>query len=266
MQIRYVVSTMVFWWRETYLSFEQECEYLKSLGFGVELWPTRKGDNDCRYVRRNWSRLKEATKGMLVSMNSRNDGPTIVEWGEQIECAEMLGACIVADLRSLCISQDLGIADWGFAGDVVKKAADRGVTICLETGSLPAMLQVGDKFESIRYCLDTGYAYLDRNNTFCDYVDKLADRTTHLHLTDNYGTIDDHEPPGVRGGMERENWDYLLNGLGKYNNDIIGSLEMFPCMPGTMIRQGSKFLFDVIGWPNQPQPEEGHHEKHYRPL
>ncbi len=266
MQIRYVVSTMVFWWRETYLSFEQECEYLKSLGFGVELWPTRKGDNDCRYVRRNWSRLKEATKGMLVSMNSRNDGPTISEWAEQIECAEMLGACIVADLRSLCISQDLGIADWGFAGDVVKTAADRGVTICLETGSLPAMLQVGDKFDSIRYCLDTGYVYLDRNNTFCDYVDKLATRTTHLHLTDNYGTIDDHEPPGVRGGMARENWDYLLKALAKNENEVIGSLEMFPCMPGTMIRQGSKFLFDVMGWPNQPQPEEGHHEKHYRPL
>ncbi len=257
---------MVFWWRETYLSFEQECEYLKSLGFGIELWPTRKGDNDCRYIRRNWSRLKEATRDMIVSMNSRNDGPTLAEWAEQIECAEMLGACIVADLRSLCISQDLGIADWGFASEVVKTAQDRGVGICLETGSLPALLQVGEKFDSIRYCLDTGYAHLDSNHTFGEYIDRLAERTTHLHLADNYGTIDDHEPPGVRGGMAKENWDYLLEGLGKYDNDIIGSLEMFPCMPGTMIRQGSKFLFDVMGWPSRPLPEEDHHEKHYRPL
>jgi sugar phosphate isomerase/epimerase len=266
MRIRYAVSTMVFWWRETYLSFEQECEYLKSLGFGIELWPTRKDDNDCRYTHRNWTRLSEATKGMLVSMNSRNDGPTITEWIEQIECAKMLGAHIVADLRSLCISQDLGLADWAFAAEVVKVAADQGVTICLETGSLPALLQVGEKFDSIRYCLDTGYAYLDHKNGFTEYVDRLAERTTHLHLTDNYGTLDDHEPPGVRGGMARDNWDYLLNGLAKYDNDVIGSLEMFPCMPSTMIRQSSKFLFNVMHWPDQPQPEDNHHEKHYRPL
>ena len=266
MRIRYVVSTMVFWWRETYLSLEQECEYLKSLGFGVELWPTRKGDNDCRYARRNWVRLKAATEGMLVSLNSRNDGPTLREWAEQIECAQMLDACIVADLRSLCISQDLGIADWGFADEVVKTAADHDVTLCVETGSLPALLQVGDRFESIRYCFDTGYAHINRKNSFKEYVDKLARRTTHLHLTDNYGEFDDHEPPGVRGGMARDNWDYLLNELCKYDNDVIGSLEMFPCMPATMVHQGRKFLFDVMGWPNRPQPEPGHHEKHYRPL
>jgi sugar phosphate isomerase/epimerase len=264
--MRYVVSTMVFWWRETYLSFEQECEYLKSLGFGIELWPTRRGDNDCRYVRRNWPRLRQATEGMLISMNSRNDGPTIAEWVEQIQCASMLGACIVADLRSLCISQDLGIADWGFAGDVVKTAAEHNVTICLETGSLSALLQVGDKFDSVRYCLDTGYIYLDCNHSFNEYVDGLAERTSHLHLTDNYGKIDDHEPPGVRGGMDRRNWDYLLNTLNKYDNDVIGSLEMFPCMPGTMIEQSCKFLFEVMDWPNRPRPEPGHHEKHYHPL
>jgi len=266
MRIKYVVSTMVFWWRETYLSLEQECEYLKSLGFGVELWPTRKGDNDCRYVRRNWSRLAEATDGMLVTLNSRNDGPTITEWNEQIECAKMLGASVVADLRSLCISEDLGIADWDFAGEVVKIAADHEVTICLETGSLPALLQVGEKFDSIRYCIDTGYAYLDRNYSFNEYVDRLASRTGHLHLTDNYGTTDDHEPPGVRGGMARRNWDYLLNGLAKYDNDVIGSFEMFPCMPSTMIRQSCKFLFKVMRWPDEPKPEENHLEKHYYPL
>ena len=51
MRISYVVSTMVFWWRENHLSLEQECEFLKSLGFGVELWPNIKGQNECRYER-----------------------------------------------------------------------------------------------------------------------------------------------------------------------------------------------------------------------
>jgi hypothetical protein len=46
MQIRYVVSTMIFWGREHPLSFEQECQYLESLGFGIELWPHIKGHHE----------------------------------------------------------------------------------------------------------------------------------------------------------------------------------------------------------------------------
>jgi len=266
MRIRYVVSTMVFWWREHHVSFEQECEFLKSLGYGVELWPTMRGMNDCRYVRRNWPRLKEATDDMLVVLSSRNDGPTLEEWAEQIECAKMLDAHIVADLYSLCISDELGIADWGFATDVVNIAEENGVQICVETGSLPVLLQVGKKFDSIRYCLDTGYANIDPDVPFKLYVDHLAEKTMHVHLTDNYGEFDDHEPPGVRGGMVRANWNYLLEGLGKYDNDVVGSLEMFPCMPGTMIRQGGRFLFDVLGWPNRPESTPGYDETAYRPM
>jgi len=103
MQIRYVVSTMLFWWRENPISFEQECQFLKSLGFGVELWPTTKGQSECRYERCNWPRLAAATEGMLVSMRSRDDNPTLEQWNEQIECARMLGANIVTDLQSLGI-------------------------------------------------------------------------------------------------------------------------------------------------------------------
>ena len=266
MQIKYVISTMVFWWREHHLSFEQECEYLNSLGFGVELWPTRKGDNECRYIRRNWTRLKEATNGMLVSLNSRNDGPTLKEWQEQIECAKMLNGLIVTNMESLCISGQLGIADWGFATEVVDIAKDLDVMMCIETGSLPVLLQIGEKFDSIRYCLDTGYLHIDQNNTFKEYIDQLGPRTTYVHLTDNYGKIDDHEPPGVRGGMEKEKWEYLLSALEKNDNEVIGSLEMFPSMPGTMIRQGCSFLFDVMKWPNRPQPAPGFDETSYRPF
>jgi hypothetical protein len=71
MQIRYVVSSMLFWWRENNLSLEQECQFLKSQGFGIELWPTIRGQEECRYERRNWPRLAAATDGMLVSMRSR---------------------------------------------------------------------------------------------------------------------------------------------------------------------------------------------------
>ncbi|MBN1126291.1 MAG: sugar phosphate isomerase/epimerase [Sedimentisphaerales bacterium] len=266
MRIRYVVSTMVFWWREHHLSLEQECEYLRNLGYGVELWPTIKGHFECRYDRRNWSRLQQATDNMLVALNSRTDGPTLADWAEQIECAKLLKAPIVVDLKALCVSEELGIADWGFATEVVKLAEQNGVILCVETGNLATVSQLGERFPSIKFCLDTGYAHIDSKNSFRDYIDRLIDRTTYLHLTDNYGRIDDHEPPGVRGGMPRENWDYLLERLSRNGHDVIGSLEMFPCMPGTMIRQAGKFLFDVLGWPQRPEKKPGYDEYAYRPI
>ena len=259
MQIRYVVSTMVFWWRENHLSFEQECQFLKSLGFGVELWPNIKGHSECRYERRNWPRIAAATEDMLVSIRSRNDKPTLEQWNEQIECAGSLGANIVADLQSLGIPDGSEVNGWDFAAEVVKLAEDNKVKLCLETGSLATIKRVGGKFESIWYCLDTGYANLDPVFTFRQYVDDLVPRVAHVHLADNYGQTDDHEPPGLRGGISRENWDYLLEVLGKYDSDVVASFEMCPCMPAVMIRQATEFLFDELHWPAQPpkQPDSG---------
>ena len=104
MQISYIISTMVFWGHEHPLSFEQECQFLRSLGFGIELWPTIKGQRECRYERRNWTRLAAATRDMVVAMRSRSDRPTLEQWNEQIECAKLLNASIVTDLQNLGIS------------------------------------------------------------------------------------------------------------------------------------------------------------------
>jgi sugar phosphate isomerase/epimerase len=131
-------------------------------------------------------------------------------------------------------------------------AQDNNVTICIETGRLPVIKQVGERFDSIRYCLDIGYANLDTEFSFREYVDQLVDRVAHLHLTDNYGRIDDHVVPGIKGGINRLNWDYLLNALDKTGNEVIGSLEMCPCVPTVMIRQATEFLFDELKWPNRP--------------
>ena len=266
MRIKYVVSTMVFWGREHPLSFEQECQFLASLGFGIELWPNIKSQTECRYDRRNWARLSAATEGMEVVMRSRDDNPTLEQWAEQLECAKLLDASIVTDLRNLGIPADQGLNGSGFAGEVVKLAEQHDVKLCLETGALPILKQVGERFESIRYCLDTGYAYLDGEHSFRQYVDDLAPRTALLHLTDNYGQTDDHEPPGLHGGMPRDDWDYLLEVLNKHDNDVVGSLEMCPCMPAVMIRQASEFLFDALEWPNRPVKQPGYTDANYNPI
>ncbi len=252
MRIRYVVSTMVFWWRENHLSMEQECQYLQSLGFGVELWPTIRGENDCRYQRRNWNRLMAATEGMLVSMRSRTDKPNLEQWAEQIECAKRLNAHIVADLPSLGIPVNQQLNGNQLTGEVIQLANDHAVTICVETGNLDVIRELGEHYPTLAYCLDTGFANIDPDHDFTEYVDELAPRVRHLHLTDNYGHIDDHEPPGLQGGISAENWDYLLKALRQYDHEIVGSLEMYPCMPGVMIRKAMEFLFDQLDWPNRP--------------
>ncbi len=266
MHITYVVSTMVFRWREHPLSFEQECEYLKSLGFGVELWPTVRGQTGCRYERRHWPRLQAATHGMVVSMRGRTDKPTLEQWAEQIECARMLKANIVTDLEGLDIAPHAELDGANFAAQVVRMADTSQVRLCLETGPLPTVIALGKRFESLGYCLDTGHANIDRTYSFKEYVDELAPRIAHLHLTDNYGQADDHEPPGLQGGISREKWDYLLNALGRYDHEIIGSLEMCPCTPGAMIRRASEFLFDTLKWPNPPLRQAGYMDTTYNPA
>jgi len=266
MRIRYAVSTMIFWGRENHLSFEQECQFLKLQGFGVELWPNIKGQNECRYEKRNWPRLVAATEGMLVVMRSRTDAAVLGRWNEQIECAKLLGSNIITDLRSLRIPDGPGLDGCDFAADVVKLAEDNGVRLCLETGNLETLKQMGKRFDSIRYCLDTGYMNLDPRFSFKQYVDELGGRVIHLHLTDNYGQIDDNEPPGLRGGIPRDNWKYLLDTLDKYDNDVVGSFEMSPSMPAVMIRQAGEFLFDELNWPNRPQKMLDYANVSYNPA
>jgi len=257
---------MIFWGREHPLSFEQECQYLRSLGFGIELWPNIKGHHECRYKKRNWPRLVAATEDMLVAMRSRDDNPTIEQWNEQIECAKLLNAHIVTNLQSLGLPDETELNGCGFASDVINLAEQNDVQLCLESGPLEILKQARKRFEYLRFCLDTGFANVCVKHTFKQYVDELAPYVAHLHLTDNYGFMDDHVPPGLQGGMPRENWDYLLEVLNKYDNDVVGSFEMHPCMPAVMIRQASEFMFDAMKWPSQPQKQPGHADVSYHPI
>ncbi len=312
MRIRYVVSSMIFWGREHPLSLESECELLKSLGFGIELWPNIKGQHECRYVRRNWHRLAAATEGMLVAMRSRHDSPTLEQWSEQIECAKLLGAHIVTDFRSMGFPDEPELNGCDFAAKVVKCAEEKGITLCLETGSALGkgiLKEISKRFESIRYCLDTSHAHSNGSifGGFKPYIDELGPKVVHLHLNDNFtgrSTVGrppardasrrSREIPDTRfssiesdrfgfpggnsayqglcrfwcggGGMPREDWDYLLETLSQNDNDIVGSIEMSPCMPSVMIRQASEFLFDILKWPNRPEVQSDHAEVGYHPM
>jgi sugar phosphate isomerase/epimerase len=259
MKISYVVSAMAFWGRQSRLSLEAECELLRTLGLGVELGPNMGGLEECRYAKRDWSRLEAATEGMLVAMRSRNDNPNIEQWVEQIGCAKMLKANIIADLKSLHINGK-NTGDGDFIAEVVGIAKDEGVKLCIETGPLDTLRDIGERFESVSYCLDTGFAGCDDKHKFDEYVDTLVKRTAHLHIADHNGSVEDHRPLGCAGGINSRDLDYLLDSLKKNESDVVASLEMTPCSPIEMIKRSSHFLFDILGWPDQPSKlADSHH-------
>jgi len=251
MAIKYVVSSMIFWGTETRVSLEQECEFLRSRGLGIELWPTLKNQSDCRYQRCNWPRLTEATKGMLVSMQSRKDEPTIEQWAEQIECADLLGAHIITDLYNFGLPAKTKINGCDFSSRIVEMANKRNVNICIESGDLQRLLEVGNRFPAINYCLNTGKAYLDSQINFRKYVDSVAERIGHIHLNDNYGSCDDHQPPGLAGGISPEDWHYLLKTIQSQRRDIVTSFEIRPPNPEVMLAQAGDFLFNRMDWPRE---------------
>jgi len=243
---------MAFWGTQSRLSLEHECELLRGLGFGVELWPNMGGLDECRYDKRDWPRLASATEGMLVSMRSRNDNPTVEQWVEQIGCAKLLKANIVADLQSLRM-QGKNTDNGEFISEIVNIAEKEGVKICIETGPLDILRKISKDFESVNFCLDTAFASCDTNHDFDEFVETLAQKTTHLHLAAHNGSFNDHRPLGCSAMADSRQMDYLLESLKKYNNDIIASLEMAPCSPIEMIKRSSHFLFDILGWPDGPQ-------------
>ena len=54
--------------------------------------------------------------------------------------------------------------------------------------------------------------------------------------------------------------------LNKYDNDVIGSLEIRPSIPDVLIRQASEFLFEKMKWPNQPRKSSEHKVLEYDPA
>ena len=118
-----------------------------------------RGQMDCRFAVRNWSRLKEATHDMIVALHSRDDGPTLSDWDEQLRCAAMLGSPMVTDLSSLCVSDTLSGADWGFVKDVVELADQYGVPI-IEDDPYGQLRYEGEHLPSV-VVLDGQYRGID---------------------------------------------------------------------------------------------------------
>ncbi len=255
MQIKYVVPQMVFQWPEDNISFSQKCEFVKSLGFGVELWANIRGQAVCRYAGRNWDELAAATENMPVLLHSRTDSPTIEQWKEQIECAKLLGADIVTDMKNFGIVDVSDFKCNDFSSQIVKLAEASQIKLCVEADDLSLAKAIKHKFESVWFSFNVCRAYTDAIFTFKEYVDDLAERVAHIQPWTCDEEMQTQKQKNVFYRAFNENRKYLLNCLEKYQNEVFVSLHLCPSILALSKAQVIGAVRYSHNLPNLPQEQ-----------
>lgn len=120
-----------------------------------------------------------------------------------------------------------------FLSEMVELAEGLGVAICLENmmprnlfGCDPAELEVIFwRYPSLKFTLDTGHANLGENgrSRLRELVGRFSDRIGHVHLSDNRGVYDEHDPLGT--GTVDFNW--LARALIEAGYDSTFTFEVF---------------------------------------
>lgn len=116
-------------------------------------------------------------------------------------------------------------------GDIIERAADKGITVCLENLSEDChdIAMAFGRLPRLYLTLDVGHAQLLRGkNLSLDILGSFPDRIKHLHLHDNLGgstPMDDlHLPPG-KGTVD---FTALFEGLRKAGYQGTATLELKP--------------------------------------
>ena len=98
---------------------------------------------------------------------------------------------------------------------------DYGVKLALENGpesfaGVSPVLKIIREFdpESLGFCLDLGHANLEQGMNPVKAIEKGGFRLANLHVSDNSGKIDEHNPPG-QGKIA---WDKVTNTLSALAN------------------------------------------------
>jgi len=256
LQIDYVAGCTTYYRAPRVRQIEEAMAELRELGLGYEIW-----DNWCGHTgyleQHQWDRWAAACDGMLTTFHC---------WGGEGDCWKVLqrefdfcahvGArhyVLHAGMLGPTTEQGL-IDDHDLLARAIDYTGERSIRIALENGALDMLLDAMERHSSLGICLDVGHAHLDKEHTFREMVDALKHRLIHLHLQDNRGTADDHQPPGLRGGLPAEEWRYLHRALVEAGFSGIGVLETMAPRADFQIELALDHLTAVCGWPG--------HERH----
>ena len=130
---------------------------------------------------------------------------------------QLAGMGVKSYTLHLGIDTQKNIGSWEYVKRSVEKllptAIEHDIVLALENGSeevdeLQKMIEIADEFNSpqVGFCFDTGHANCYGTRNVEELLAQMAHRIAVLHLHDNYGSFDDHNPPG--GGTI--NWETLV--------------------------------------------------------
>lgn len=141
-----------------------------------------------------------------------------------------------------------------------KKAQELGVTLAMENmfSTCPEqLLRICDALECAA-CWDTGHAHI-RTEKQSDDIRAMGSKLQVLHIHDNYGTMDNHNPPYF-GNID---WQDVLHALrdidyqGTFNYEV--NLTALPeagrdDLARYLISVGKQMIHDYFSYPTSPSP------------
>lgn len=253
-------------------SLERVVAEAVSAGYGIELWPSwhswewTSPEREAMvsrsidlYAEEHRERLAAMLRGVRSSWHTDGDN-TLVGYQRKIDMVAAVGSSVlVAHAANLFL--DGPEPDFDFAADVLRYAGEKGVKIALENASegeqdddptlwnLALMKRAIARFDELGICLDTTHVQKFKRNPMSEYVDALAARICHLHISDALG--DDvgvgrlHTQPGT-GTIPVDDWLYLLDSLERAGFAGEAVLEIKPLTP-VRIAQQTETFFSSLG-------------------
>lgn len=254
-------------------SLEQVVAEVATAGYGVELWPSwyswewtspeREGMVANRidlYAEQERQRLAEILRGVRSSWHTDGDN-TIEGYNRKIDTVADVGSKVLV-VHASNLLLDGPDPDFDFAAAVLDYAREKNVRIALENASegeleedsslwnLSLMKRAIERFDDLGICLDTTHVQKFKRFPLVEYIDVLADRICHLHISDALG--DDvgigrlHTQPGT-GKIPAEDWRYLLDALKEVGFAGEAVLEIKPLTPIRIAEQTEKYFSSLIG-------------------
>ena len=241
--------------------FEAVDEIVQS-GYGLELfldWHIDPG----LFVRSNWPAVKRRCSNRTrLSLHTRVTKTFSAETiREEIDLCRYLEAELLvlhpislgieANTLELCPSVELNDDDLQRILGIVKYAEQQDVILALENGTLEILKWVRDGLKEktdtkyFRICVDTGHANLhrERDHTYLlRLLEEFRDELIQIHISDNFGTKDDHGLPG-KGSIDWRGVRSTLKTIG-FKGPFVFELRTSP--PPESTEKAREFMLELL--------------------
>lgn len=199
---------------------------IRAMDFGAEIW-LNWTPNTGEFDKRNWSSIRDLCAGLptLSAHTALTKAFSLDQLLTEMDLCSFIGASPL-----VCHPRTLGLDDhtWDYTSDrqltdrdlerierILVEARQRSLGLALENGPADTLERVvrstaaHEAHDTLGICIDTGHANMHLGRSASPVVDiltRLGRHLTHLHVSDNRGSHDDHAVPGT--GMT--DWDAVI--------------------------------------------------------